>query len=61
MNRFHVHVAVDDLQKNVRFYSAMFGAAPTVEKPDDACRVRVPPQEERLLWVKPNADHPSHR
>jgi catechol 2,3-dioxygenase-like lactoylglutathione lyase family enzyme len=36
MKRFHVHVAVDDLQKNIRFYSAMFGAAPTVEKPDYA-------------------------
>ena len=36
MKRFHVHVAVDDLQKNIRFYSAMFGLAPTVEKPDYA-------------------------
>lgn len=36
MKRFHVHVAVDDLQKNIRFYSAMFGATPTVEKPDYA-------------------------
>lgn len=36
MKRFHVHIAVDDLQKNVRFYSAMFGVAPTVEKPDYA-------------------------
>ncbi|HZR36372.1 MAG TPA: ArsI/CadI family heavy metal resistance metalloenzyme [Nevskia sp.] len=36
MNRFHVHVSVDDLQQNIRFYSAMFGAPPTVEKPDYA-------------------------
>jgi len=36
MKRFHVHVSVDDLPKNVRFYSAMFGVAPTVEKPDYA-------------------------
>jgi catechol 2,3-dioxygenase-like lactoylglutathione lyase family enzyme len=36
MKRFHVHIAVDDLQKNIRFYSAMFGVAPIVEKPDYA-------------------------
>jgi len=36
MKRFHVHVSVDDLTKNIRFYSAMFGAPPTVEKPDYA-------------------------
>jgi catechol 2,3-dioxygenase-like lactoylglutathione lyase family enzyme len=28
MKRFHVHVHVDDLQKNVAFYSAMFAAEP---------------------------------
>lgn len=36
MKRFHVHVAVDDLDANVRFYSTVFGAAPTVLKPDYA-------------------------
>jgi catechol 2,3-dioxygenase-like lactoylglutathione lyase family enzyme len=36
MKRFHVHVAVDDLGKNIRFYSALFGAPPTVEKSDYA-------------------------
>ena len=36
MKRFHVHVAVDDLEANVRFYSTLFGAAPTVIKPDYA-------------------------
>lgn len=36
MKRFHVHVSVDDLSKNIRFYSAMFGVPPTVEKPDYA-------------------------
>ena len=29
MKRFHVHVHVDDLQKNIAFYSAMFDAPPT--------------------------------
>ena len=36
MKRFHVHVAVPDLQESIRFYSTMFGAAPSVEKPDYA-------------------------
>ncbi|MDR3419439.1 MAG: ArsI/CadI family heavy metal resistance metalloenzyme [Nevskia sp.] len=36
MKRFHVHVSVDDLSQNIRFYSAMFGVAPTVEKSDYA-------------------------
>ena len=36
MKRFHVHVAVDDLQANIRFYSTVFGAEPTVRKPDYA-------------------------
>ena len=34
MKRFHVHVGVRDLQQSIRFYSAMFAAAPTVRKPD---------------------------
>jgi len=30
MKRFHVHVAVDDLNANIRFYSsAVFGAEPS--------------------------------
>jgi catechol 2,3-dioxygenase-like lactoylglutathione lyase family enzyme len=36
MKRFHVHVSVDDLDANVRFYSTVFGASPTVLKPDYA-------------------------
>ena len=36
MKRFHVHVAVDNLEANVRFYSTVFGIPPTVEKPDYA-------------------------
>ena len=34
MKRFHVHVAVKDLEQSVRFYSTMFGSEPTVRKPD---------------------------
>jgi catechol 2,3-dioxygenase-like lactoylglutathione lyase family enzyme len=36
MKRFHVHVAVEDLAQSTRFYSALFGAQPNVEKPDYA-------------------------
>ena len=36
MKRFHVHVGVRDLDQSVRFYSSLFGAEPTVRKPDYA-------------------------
>ncbi|UCC56025.1 MAG: VOC family protein [Gammaproteobacteria bacterium] len=34
MSRFHMHVAVGDLQRSIHFYSALFGAEPTVIKDD---------------------------
>ena len=36
MKRFHVHVAVDDLDRGIAFYSKLFGAQPTVQKSDYA-------------------------
>jgi predicted enzyme related to lactoylglutathione lyase len=36
MKRMHVHVAVDDLQHSIGFYSALFAAQPTVIKSDYA-------------------------
>jgi catechol 2,3-dioxygenase-like lactoylglutathione lyase family enzyme len=36
MKRLHVHVAVDDLDRSIGFYSNLFAAAPTVLKPDYA-------------------------
>jgi catechol 2,3-dioxygenase-like lactoylglutathione lyase family enzyme len=36
MKRFHVHVGVDDLAANIRFYTTVFGIPPTVEKSDYA-------------------------
>ncbi len=36
MKRFHVHVAVPDLQQSIRFYSTMFGSQPAVVKEDYA-------------------------
>ena len=36
MKRFHVHISVNDLERNIQFYSSIFGSAPTVQKPDYA-------------------------
>jgi len=36
MKRFHVHVAVEDIDRSVDFYTTLFAAAPTVRKPDYA-------------------------
>jgi catechol 2,3-dioxygenase-like lactoylglutathione lyase family enzyme len=36
MKRMHVHVSVDDLQRSVVFYSALFAAEPSVVKADYA-------------------------
>ena len=34
MSRFHMHVAVSDLERSTRYYTAVFGAEPTVIKDD---------------------------
>ena len=36
MKRLHIHVAVKDLGASVRFYSQLFSATPSVQKPDYA-------------------------
>jgi catechol 2,3-dioxygenase-like lactoylglutathione lyase family enzyme len=36
MNRLHLHIAVDDLDRSIGFYSTLFGAAPAVVKDDYA-------------------------
>ena len=36
MKRLHVHLSVDDIDRSVRFYSALFAAEPTITKPDYA-------------------------
>ena len=36
MKRFHVHMTVGDLGESIRFYATLFGAEPTVVKPDYA-------------------------
>jgi catechol 2,3-dioxygenase-like lactoylglutathione lyase family enzyme len=36
MKRLHVHVAVHDLERSIRFYSVLFAAEPSVKKDDYA-------------------------
>lgn len=36
MKRLHVHVAVEDLDRSIAFYSTLFGDRPSVTKPDYA-------------------------
>jgi catechol 2,3-dioxygenase-like lactoylglutathione lyase family enzyme len=36
VKRFHVHVGVKNLDESIRFYAGLFGAEPTVRKPDYA-------------------------
>jgi len=36
MKRFHIHLSVQDLDKNIQFYSRLFNAEPTVVKEDYA-------------------------
>jgi catechol 2,3-dioxygenase-like lactoylglutathione lyase family enzyme len=36
MKRLHIHVAVDNLETSIGFYSALFGSEPTKRKPDYA-------------------------
>ena len=36
MKRMHIHVSVDDLAVATKFYADLFGAAPSVAKPDYA-------------------------
>jgi catechol 2,3-dioxygenase-like lactoylglutathione lyase family enzyme len=36
MKRFHVHVAVADIERSVRFYTALFATEPSLVRPDYA-------------------------
>lgn len=60
MKRFHVHVAVDDLDANVRFYSTVFGASPTVLKNDYAKWMLDDPRVNFAIskrGLEPGVDH----
>ena len=36
MKRLHVHLSVENIEKNIHFYSTMFGSEPTVQHDDYA-------------------------
>jgi len=60
MKRFHVHVAVKDLQQGIGFYSTLFGAEPTVLKDDYAKWMLEDPRVNFAIstWGKePGIDH----
>ena len=60
MKRSHVHVAVHDLKQSVRFYSALFGTQPTVEKADYAKWMLDDPRVNFAISTrasKPGIDH----
>jgi catechol 2,3-dioxygenase-like lactoylglutathione lyase family enzyme len=60
MKRFHVHVSVADLDKNIRFYSGMFGAPPTVVKPDYAKWMLEDPRINFAISRRGNAPGVNH-
>ncbi|PWT78198.1 MAG: glyoxalase/bleomycin resistance/dioxygenase family protein [Acidobacteria bacterium] len=60
MKRFHVHVAVDDLDANIRFYSTVLGMSPTILKPDYAKWMVDNPRINFAIskrGIKPGVDH----
>jgi len=60
MKRFHVHVAVDDLDASLRFYSTVFGTRPSVQKPDYAKWMLEDPRINFAIsqrGAKPGVDH----
>jgi lactoylglutathione lyase len=60
MKRFHVHVAVHDLGRSIRFYSAVFGTPPSVKKNDYAKWMLEDPRLNFAISTrgrKPGLDH----
>src|SRR5262245_5290381 len=60
MKRLHVHVAVDDLERSIGFYSALFGSQPTKRKADYAKWMLDDPRVNFAIsarGAKPGLDH----
>src|SRR5205085_1825789 len=60
MKRFHVHVAVPDLETSIRFYSTVFGAEPSVVKPDYAKWMLDDPRVNFAISVRGSAVGVNH-
>jgi catechol 2,3-dioxygenase-like lactoylglutathione lyase family enzyme len=60
MKRLHLHVAVVDLNRSIGFYSTLFGAPPTVTKPDYAKWMLDDPKVNLAISARgaaPGVDH----
>lgn len=60
MKRLHVHVSVESIESSVKFYSALFGAAPVKQKPDYAKWLLEDPRVNFAISAqgrKPGVDH----
>ena len=68
MKRLHVHVAVDNLERSIGFYSALFAAKPSVTKSDYAKWMLDDPKVNFAIsarggrgfgfaFLAPNSDH----
>lgn len=60
MKRLHLHIAVDNLQQSIGFYSTLFGAKPVKQKPDYAKWMLEDPKVNFAIsarGVKPGLDH----
>lgn len=57
MKRLHIHVAVEDLDQSVRFYSTLFGAEPTVTKSDYAKWMLEDPRVNFAISARAGNEH----
>lgn len=53
MNRLHIHIAVEDLDQSVRFYTTLLGAKPNVTKGDYAKWLLDDPAVNLAISVRP--------
>ena len=60
MKRFHVHVSVNDLEANIKFYSTVFGAPPSVVKADYAKWMLDDPRINFAISIQGNAPGIDH-
>ncbi len=60
MKRFHVHVAVDNLEQSIPFYAGMFGQPPTVRKDDYAKWMLDDPRVNFAISARGNAAGVNH-
>lgn len=60
MKRLHVHVAVENVDESVKFYSVLFGGAPAIRKPDYAKWMLEDPRVNFAISARgrmPGVDH----